>query len=102
MFIVDFAQQINNKQILNNYVLISLDVGVNLFGNITLPQIKKAIEKNWHSIKSHSKYISKTTFLNIITFIIQNNTHTKGILQSNHGSSHGIHIKTDFITIYRG
>lgn len=62
---------INNKQLPENYVLISLDV-VNLFGNITLPLAKKILNQKWFNIEPHARGISKTTFLEIIALILNN------------------------------
>jgi hypothetical protein len=61
---------IQNIQLPQNYILISLDV-IKLFPSIPLRLIIKSINKRWQQIKEHTK-ISQTMFEDLITLCYQN------------------------------
>lgn len=62
-------QSINNRQIPDNYVILSLDV-VNLFGNISIQLVKSVLSNKWENIRPHAKSVSKSTSLNLFNILI--------------------------------
>lgn len=63
----EFTEFINEKQLPNNYVIISLDV-VSLFSNIPLDLVIKSIQDKWQDI-SNSCNMTQNKFIDIIKFI---------------------------------
>ncbi|XP_044761653.1 uncharacterized protein LOC123318931 [Coccinella septempunctata] len=66
-----FADLINDFQLPDNYVIISLDV-ISLFNNISLDLAVSAIESKWQLINNHTT-IPKEEFLSIINFLFTSN-----------------------------
>lgn len=66
-----FAEQVNNLNLPNNYVVVSFDV-VNLFGNISKELVTTVIKKKWQDI-NRTTNISQDLFLELIHFVLDNN-----------------------------
>lgn len=62
-----FVEIVNELQLPDNYVLISLDVKA-LFNNISLELVKKSINKHWQEIQTYCK-ISKIKLVKLIEFL---------------------------------
>ena len=69
----ELVHKIRHKIIPQNYVLVSLDV-ISLFSNISKDLFLNIIKKHWHLITSQYQTISKNKFIEIISFIFENNT----------------------------
>lgn len=67
----EVAKFINNLEIPQNYVIISLDV-VSLFTNLSIKLVKKSLEKKWNLIQQHTN-LNKTEFWKVIEFIFESN-----------------------------
>ncbi|XP_060537265.1 uncharacterized protein LOC132708734 [Cylas formicarius] len=63
----EFSSFINDKQLPNKYVLVSLDV-VSLFSNIPYNLVEKSIKKHWNRIRNHTD-LSQISFLKILQFV---------------------------------
>lgn len=66
-----FAQDINDFEIPDDYRLISLDV-VNLFGNLDKGEILEIIRLKWNIIKDHTT-VDMELFIEIIEFLLNKN-----------------------------
>lgn len=69
-----FSELINNFQLPENYVLVSLDV-VSLYSNIPIDLVTEVIETNWENITIHTK-IKKQDFLLLVRFVFESSFFT--------------------------